>query len=272
MLYKAKKYLSYYFKADTVHNVHSPFVYEFILDVLATDKEYYAYNPIEHERRILLSNSNMIETTDFGAGSAKMKTKQKSISDIAKHVLSPQHKCRLLFNLVNKYEPDTTIELGTSLGISSMYLAAARQVNQLYTIEADPIIWKLANVLFERNKVKNITSVNGTFEDKLPMILENLDTVDLAYIDGNHTYQGTMSSYRMIKEKCHAHSIMVFDDIYWSSGMTQAWEEIKKDKDVIYTIDVFDYGFVFFDKAIGDKRDFTLIDFKKKPYRIGLWG
>ena len=43
-------------------------------------------------------------------------------------------------------------------------------------------------------------------------------------------------------------TILVFDDIYWSRDMTQAWETILKDSRVIVSIDCFNLGFIFFRK------------------------
>jgi predicted O-methyltransferase YrrM len=272
LLSRIKKYFSYYFRADTVHNVHSPFVYDFIFDVLDTKKDYYAFNAIEHERRILMSNKNNINIEDFGAGSKTGAAKKRAIASLAKNVVSNKKKCSILFNLINKYAPHTSIELGTSLGISTMYMARAMAQNTIYTIEADPNVYKLAHILFERNHIPNIVAINGTFENILPTLLEKIDILDLAYVDGNHSYEATIKHFKLLKAKCHQGSIMVFDDIYWSDGMSKAWQEIKKNKDVVYTIDIFDMGFVFFDKKIGDKKDFTLIDFWKKPYRLGFLG
>ncbi len=272
LLSKLFSYISYYRKADTVHNVHSPFVYDFIFDILDTSKYYYAFNPLEHERKILLSNKNMISIQDFGAGSKTDTGKRRSITSIASQVVSNKKKCRLLFNLVNKFAPSITVELGTSLGLSTMYMAKANSANKIFTIEADPNVYKLAHLLFERNNVPNVKAINGTFDNVLPTLLEDLHHIDLAYIDGNHQYESTMKYYKMLKSKCHKGSILVFDDIYWSADMTKAWNQIKASKDVVYTIDIFDMGFVFFDPDIGEKKDFVLIDFWKKPYRLGLFG
>lgn len=272
MLSKIFSYISYYRKADTVHNVHSPFVYDFIFDILDASKYYYAFNPLEHERKILLSNKNEIQINDFGAGSKTNKGVKRSIASIAKQVVSNERKCKILFNLVNKFSPNVTVELGTSLGLATMYMAKAHHANKIYTIEADPNVYKLAHLLFERNNVPNIEAINGTFDDVLPGLLDRMDYIDFAYIDGNHQYESTMKYFKLLKAKCHKGSIMVIDDIYWSEGMTRAWNQIKANKDVVYTIDIFDMGFVFFDDKIGAKKDFVLIDFWKKPYRLGLFG
>jgi predicted O-methyltransferase YrrM len=97
-----------------------------------------------------------------------------------------------------------------------------------------------------------------------------LECVDMAYIDGNHSYEATMRYYHWIKQKCNHNSIIVLDDIYWSDGMKKAWSEIKEDEAVTYTIDTFDLGYVFFDNIM-PKQHFKITEFWKKPFRIGLW-
>ena len=264
------RYWQYYFRADTIFNVHSPFVYDFITNVLDTRKQYYAFNALEHERRMLLANHSPVRIEDHGAGSRK-KDEAPTVSSIAKKVVSPPAKCRTLFNLVNYFRPPTILELGTSLGLSALYMSKANQASQLYTIEGATEIYRLAKLLFEKNHATNIHVYKGTFDDQLPGLLNILKVVDLAYIDGHHNYAATITNFNTILPYTHKSSIIVLDDIYWSAEMTRAWNEIKAMPQVAMTIDTFDFGFVFFNSEM-EKQHFTLIDYRKKPWRIGLFG
>lgn len=271
MIGKLIRYLKFYIGADTIYNVHSPFVYDFITDVLDTSKEYYVFNSLEHERKILLSNTHKITIKDFGAGSKTNHLKERVIGELAGNVVSNKSKCRILFNLVNKFKPENILELGTSLGISALFMAKANSKSKITTIEGDPGIYKLARTLFEKNNLSNITTVNDVFENVLPIYISNTAKIDLAYIDGNHTYDATIYHFNMIKEKCHKDSIVIIDDIYWSEEMSKAWMKIKSDSAVTLSIDIFHMGFIFFNKDLPDK-DVKWIQYYKKPYRIGLWG
>ena len=53
------KYLKYYVTASNGkgHGVHSPFVFEFITRVLNDDRQFYAYQPIENLRTLLLADT-----------------------------------------------------------------------------------------------------------------------------------------------------------------------------------------------------------------------
>jgi predicted O-methyltransferase YrrM len=79
-------------------------------------------------------------------------------------------------------------------------------------------------------------------------VLEKIKTLDMLFIDGNHSYDATMRYFEMCKPYLHNQSLIVFDDIYWSKGMTQAWKEIKADPIVTVSIDLFFIGLVFFRK------------------------
>ena len=43
-------------------------------------------------------------------------------------------------------------------------------------------------------------------------------------------------------------AIYVFDDIYWSKGMKEAWTEISNHPKVMMSLDIFSLGIVFFKK------------------------
>ena len=51
--------------------------------------------------------------------------------------------------------------------------------------------------------------------------------------------------------------MLIFDDIYWSEGMKEAWAQIKAHPQVTATIDLFWIGLVFF-KPGQAKEDFLV--------------
>ncbi|MFT6322027.1 MAG: hypothetical protein ACJAT4_002962 [Granulosicoccus sp.] len=147
------RYLQFYSVADTKYQVHSPFVFDFALNVLEDDREYYVFRTAEHLRKIIERNSTKIKTTDFGAGSTSGNEKEKTIGSIAKNAASKKWQCQTLFRLVNFYKPKTMLELGTSLGISTIYQASAAMNSKFITLEGDPQIAKLANYHLEEMKI-----------------------------------------------------------------------------------------------------------------------
>ncbi|HFC01093.1 MAG TPA: class I SAM-dependent methyltransferase, partial [Phaeodactylibacter sp.] len=174
-----------------------------------------------------------------------------------------------LFRLVNFYKPKTMLELGTSLGISTLYQASASLNANFITLEGDPEIAKLARFHFEKFKIKNITLVEGQFDHTLLPALQRLKSLDYIFIDGNHRMQPTLSYFEEALKFAHNESVFVFDDIHWSEEMEAAWEKIKAHPQVRISIDLFHMGIVFFRKEKREKEHFVLLPLKWKPWASG---
>ncbi|OQP65224.1 SAM-dependent methyltransferase [Niastella vici] len=255
-----KKYADYYLTASNGrgHGIHSPFVYDFVRRVMIDKRNFYAYNQVEALRRKLLRDEAVIEVEDFGAGSAISKTNQRSIASIARHAAKSKKLAQLLFRIVNYYQPQTILELGTSLGISTAYMALANPQARIITAEGSSAVATQAKRNFERLQCPNIQQVTGNFDDTLPGILTTLPKLDLAFIDGNHRYEPTVRYFKQLLPHLHASSIVIFDDIHWSTEMEQAWDAIKADQAVSLSIDLFFIGLVFFSDQFKVKQHFTI--------------
>lgn len=238
--------------------MHSPFVFDFIQSVLNNRHGYFPPAEIEQLRKKLLNDKSVINVEDFGAGSRVQSSSTKKISDIARAALKPKKYGQLLHRLCRHYKPKTILELGTSLGITTAYLASAVDSAKVTTIEGSPEIAHVAQMNFKQLGLNNIQSLIGNFDDVLPTVIQQKSSIDLAYVDGNHRYAPTISYFRNLLGKMHNESILVFDDIHWSAEMEQAWDEIKNDVAVQYTIDIFFLGFVFFKKEFKVKQHFTI--------------
>ncbi|MBS1974301.1 MAG: class I SAM-dependent methyltransferase, partial [Bacteroidetes bacterium] len=225
----AAKYLQYCFTASNGkgHGIHSPFVFDFIVHVLNDKRHFYAYSQVEALRQQLLTESNIIHVEDFGAGSSMIKTNQRSISSIARFSAKSKKWGQLLFRIANYYQPKTIVELGTSLGLSSAYLASADPKSKLFTVEGSSEIALAAQGNFRSLQLHNIESLTGNFDDVLPGLLKKNDSFDLAFIDGNHRRDPTLKYFRMLSDRSRPSSIIIFDDIHWSTEMEEAWEIIK---------------------------------------------
>ena len=148
-----------------------------------------------------------------------------------------------MLNLIKEFKPKTILELGTCFGITTAHLSKASNAS-IITIEGCSSIYKVAQETFKTLNCSNINIVNSSFDDVLPSIL-NKNKIDFAFIDGNHAKIPTLDYFNQIIEHSEENAVLVFDDIYWSSEMTEAWEAIKKDKRVDVTIDLFQLGIVF---------------------------
>lgn len=238
--------------------MHSPFVFDFIQQVLNNKNGRNPPPQLEALRRQLLHDDSTILIEDFGAGSRVENTAQKTIRQIAKTAVKPKKWSQFLYRLVQHYKPHTIIELGTSLGISTAYMAAAAPDATIITIEGSPQIQQCAAKNFEVLGMGFLKSLTGHFDVVLPQVLASVETVDLAYIDGNHRLQPTLHYFEQLLQKKHDTSVFIFDDIHWSGEMEEAWRTIQQHPDVRYTIDLFFVGVVFFRAEFKAKQHFTI--------------
>ncbi|HWY35382.1 MAG TPA: class I SAM-dependent methyltransferase [Nitrosopumilaceae archaeon] len=199
-----------------------------------------------------------LEIEDFGAGSKHFTSNKRKVKDIVKHGISQEKYARLLFRLVNYFNPGYIIELGTSIGLTTMYLASSSTKHQIYTIEACKNISSFSRQLFSTHRYENIRLINNTFEQALPVLLQELNSVPMLYIDGNHIKQATLNYFNLALEKKDNDSVFIFDDIHWSNGMEEAWKTIIEHPEVTLSIDMFYIGLVFFRKEQKQKEHFVI--------------
>lgn len=246
----ASKYLTYYLTASNGkgYGVHSPFVFDFITNVLNDDRQFYAFQELEQLRRQLLTDKKQLTIEDFGAGSAVSKSNQRKVSDIARSALKPKKFGQLMFRMVDYYKANSVLELGTSLGITTGYLAAANLKGQVYTFEGATQVAEVARQNFRKLLLDNIEVIEGNFDNTLQTHLNKIDRVDFAFVDGNHRKVPTIQYFKQLLEKSAENSVFIFDDIHWSEGMEEAWKYIQQHPAVTLTIDLFFIGIVFFRK------------------------
>lgn len=256
----AKKYFHYYTTASNGkgHGVHSPFVFDFIINVLNDGKTYEAYGQVEGLRSRLLRDNTLLTVEDFGAGSAISNTRHRSVASIAKNAAKSKKLGQLLHRIVRYYQPATMLELGTSLGVSSAYMALGNPAAKLVTGEGSTAVAAQATANFKQLGLAGVQLVPGNFDETLPGMLRKLGTVGLAFLDGNHRLEPTLHYFQQLQPYLTAYSIVIVDDIHWSEGMEQAWEQIKENPAVTLTIDLFFVGLVFFRKDFKVKQHFVV--------------
>lgn len=255
-----KKFLHYWWHASNGkgHGVHSPFVFNFIINVLNDKTNYECYASIEKLRSKLLADKEVLNIEDFGAGSRTGATKQRSVQSIAGAALKPKKFAQLLHRIARHYECKHIVELGTSLGVTSSYLASAPSTIKLYTLEGSSDIAAVASNNFDGLQLSNIEQVVGNFDETFLPLLEKVGTVDVLYIDGNHRYEPTVRYFEQVFPHLHEYSMVIFDDIHWSEEMEQAWKQVISDTRVTMSIDLFFIGLVFFRKDFKVKQDFAI--------------
>lgn len=260
-----RNFLSYYIKSSTLQKVKEPFVQQLLSEVLEDDRFYYSFGLLKSLRKRLEFNTTIINITDLGAGSRVHKSNQRTVNSILKTAVSPTWQCEFLFRLVNFLQPQTKLELGTSLGLSSLYQYMPNTKADLYTLEGCPNLAAFAQQQFKAYKAKNIHSIVGDFKNSLPTTLQKIERLDYAFLDGNHQKQATLDYFEACLPYCHKNTVLVFDDIHWSDGMQEAWETIQQHPKVSLTLDLFYMGLVFFRTTSQQQKHYTIINSKHKP-------
>lgn len=248
----ARKWLQYYLTADNGrgHGIHSPFVYDFTRKVLMDRRRDPAFAAVEGMRKRLKKDQHRLSVADYGAGSSVNNAPERKIADIARHAAKSPKLGQLLFRCANYFQPDTIIELGTSLGVSGAYLALGAPHARVYTLEGAAAVANAARANFKSLHLNNISVVDGRFDQQLPGVLQQTGAPGMVYIDGNHQFQPTLDYFHLVRDNHHNNTVIIFDDIHWSAGMEAAWEKIKQDSAVTCTIDLFFVGLVFFRQEI----------------------
>ncbi len=209
------------------HGIHSPYLFEFVNGVLFNSKELIPPTALIAEHRKLRSANKFV--------------KRSSVSE--KYGL-------LLFRITSWFRPEMIIELGTGLGISTMYLSSGAPDTPLHSIEGDKERASLAAQLICRCCPGPVSIHWGGMEEKLVDILPLLPQRFLAFVDGNHHYEPTLDYVRKLLERAGDNAVIIMDDIYWSRGMHRAWKEIQAWPEIGASIDLFHMGVLLLRKDL----------------------
>lgn len=240
------------------HSLQAPFIYDFYTRVVKKKPaKNEAIIAIEALREALLRSEVYLTVRDLGAGSRVNSNPQRKIRDIAKSSLSTQKFSGFLCRLIRHYEVTDIVELGTSLGINTLYMASARDHVRVTTFEGCAETASLAKQNFRALGKEDIRLIKGDISETLPGYLSAKPAVDLVYFDANHQYQATLRYFHAFLDHITPQTIFVFDDIHWSSGMEKAWKEIQQHSKVTLSVDLFDAGIVFFRTGL-EKRHYVL--------------
>lgn len=255
----AAKYIDYRLAASNGkgHGIHSPFVFDFVKQVLNDKTSYPEYEVVERLRSRLLADKTPVPMEDYGAGS-RDDVGSKSVAQIARISAKSPKYAQLLFRIVRFFQPQYVLELGTSLGISSAYLSLANKISVMVTGEGNCAVAALARNNFDSLRLTNVRVITGNFDNTLPEMVSAIPLIDFAFIDANHRKKPTLTYFNELLKKMSDRSVIIFDDIHWSAEMEGAWSEIKKHPSVMLTVDLFFLGIIFFRPEFKVKQHFRI--------------
>jgi predicted O-methyltransferase YrrM len=200
---------------------------------------------IERLRREMAASTEPIELAYAELGDARDdRVVTETIADACGRSRTPLW-CRQLLEMVLALRPASCVELGTCVGISSSYIAAALERNdhgRLVTIEAFAANVDIARRSFARLGLQRVEARRGTFEQVLTDVLAEQRPVDFVFVDGNHDEGATLGYAAAVKPFLAEDAIVVFDDISFSDGMERAWRRLASDPDATAAVDLGPVG------------------------------
>lgn len=206
------------------------------------------FQEIEALRRRLLEDATELTVMDYGAGSGDETLDEAEMARGRPKTLTVAEACgvsktrawaRLLFHLIRELEPDVCVEMGTCVGISAAYQAAALQLNghgRLVTMEGAQPLARLSENNLIGLGLENARVVTGRFQDTLGDVLAEHAPVDFVFIDGHHDEHATLGYFEQVRPYLAPAAVLVFDDIAWSAGMARAWTAVTEHPDVTLSV------------------------------------
>ena len=247
-----REYLWYVLKARHRHGfgVHSPFAYDVITKVFEEKSSYYIYNEVEKERRRLLHDRTSIFFDDYGTG----KSGERRVCDIARRALKNTDEAQLIFRTALYQKPRFVIELGTSLGLTTAYLSKAVGGGKCHTFDGcEKVVEQAKQVACNCGTAENTVFHVGDIVDVLPKVIQNIESVDVVFMDANHTKEATLAYYSIIEPKLSSNSVLIMDDIHSSKGMREAWDEIRQSEKARVSFDMYGLGIIYYNESLSRK-------------------
>lgn len=213
---------------------------------------------IERLRGELFNSDDILTITDFGAGEGGKGTPtegriiRRTVGDVCRSSSGRPLWCRLFFKLVREFRPDVCFELGTSLGISAAYFAAAGQLNQqgnVVTLEGAEALVVQAKKNLANLSLSNVNFVTGRFQDTLSGALQQYAPIQIAFLDGHHDRNATLAYLDQIVPFLADNAVVILDDVKWSKGMREAWSIIQEQPRFKTTVDLFEIALCVFDRS-----------------------
>ena len=239
------RFLDHLLRSRTRYGVHSPFVYEFVTQVLPYQGSDWGQriDAIRRERR---GSEKVFEINDLGAGygGKHQAIIRKTEAQVIRSSARKRRSGELLHRICRWHGPGLGIELGTNLGYSTAYQAAGMEGGKLISIEGASELSGRAGEMLDELGLEVDLRV-GDFEHQLQEIKVSEMEFHYALMDGNHQYEATILYFDQLVSMMGPNGLIIVDDINWSAGMRQAWKEIKSRKEVNVTIDLFFLGLCF---------------------------
>lgn len=270
--FRLRTLLSFYWRAHTRYDIHSPFLAEFTERVVEDRREFFAFQRAESLRSYWLGQSDRVPIVELGAGSKVDAGATRRIADLVRHNAIDAASGRQLFRLACWRQPQYIVELGTNVGISTLYLHGADRRARLVTVEGNPHLAHLAKHGFRLAGASDCLDLRvGSFAEHLPAICRDWPRIDLLFLDGDHRGAATIRYIEQCLPLLHEESTVIIGDIHWSADMETAWHRLQQHPRVRASVDLYHLGFLFFRSQFRYPEHHALVPAAWKPWRMGFF-
>ena len=238
---KALLFLKWAKDARTLHSIDSPYISSLYRHIFTNDKIQHQAE-IEELRRFFKRDLTSIPTSSLGQPSfSRVSKKEATVAHIEKTAVSSRRKCKLLFQLARYFGSNKILELGMSLGISTLYFCSAVDPENVCSIEGNRLITDYVKPLLPEWS-KGLTILNDSFENALAILRKQNQSFDFIFIDGGHDGPSLFTHLELLSPLLSDVHVLVIDDIYWSKEMTTVWNQIQQSKKYNLGLDFWHFG------------------------------
>ncbi len=239
------------------HGIHSPYLFEFVNKVIFNGARVEVPWGVVRAHKELKKDQTMIPVGRLGAASNLDPSMKRSVGSFVKHSSVNDKYGALLYRITNWFEPEMIIELGSGLGISTLYLASGSPEVPLHSIEGNTDRAAFAVQLICRSKLGSASVHWGEMGEKLDDLIPLIEGRFVAFVDGNHRYEPTVANVKKLIGVAGEEALIIMDDIYWSKEMYEAWREVISWPGVRVSIDLYQMGILLLRSDL-DKADFKI--------------
>ncbi len=192
--------------------VHSPFAFKLILDTIHTPHSYYIYE----ENKTKLYSARLKKETNL-------------------------KYAELLFRLINRFNANNILEIGSGQGIYTLYLSAHSKQSTVVCVEQDQKKQKRAQLLLG-DKLENIilTNVLPTKENIFDAIVWDLDEYQINKED----------TLKYISSRVGSGGLLILNHINKGKQNKEVWQKAIQIDTITMSFDLGTIGIAFFKPSL----------------------
>lgn len=261
-MYPSKSIWSFLKRSKGRHNLHSPFLFDFVDNCLTTkvDKNFRLH--LKKWYKSIQKDTIILHIKDLGVGSKHFSAQRKP-KELLRKSSSKGIYGRILYQIAQHYKPQVSLELGTSLGVGTIHLKSGYPAGHVITVEGCSDTLRFAEKQFSAWNLDKLTTLEEPFDEFLTQ--GSALTYDLVYLDGNHSGEATKQYLELLKTQTHSETLFVLDDIRWNDDMWHCWNDLIQSDAYHVSIDLGRMG-ILVPRPQQTKEHFTIrpVIFKNK--------